>query len=63
MVSFLWPTNWLLYSVSALLGVGAAIIWTAQGAFLSKCSDESTMSRNSGLFWAMLQMRFVTATD
>ncbi|KAG5682589.1 hypothetical protein PVAND_011934 [Polypedilum vanderplanki] len=56
MVSFLWPKTWLLYLVSALLGVGAAIIWTAQGAFLSKCSDATTISRNSGIFWAMLQM-------
>ncbi|XP_070502205.1 UNC93-like protein MFSD11 [Chironomus tepperi] len=56
MVSFLWPQTWLLYTVSAVLGVGAAIIWTAQGAFLSRCSDETTISRNSGIFWAMLQM-------
>ena len=57
MISFLWPQTWLLYTVSAVLGVGAAIIWTAQGAFLSRCSDETTISRNSGIFWAMLQMR------
>jgi MFS family permease len=57
MISFLWPKTWLLYTVSAFLGVGAAIIWTAQGAFLSRCSDETTISRNSGIFWAMLQMR------
>jgi MFS family permease len=56
MVSFLWPKTWLLYLASAMLGVGAAIIWTAQGSFLSKCSDETTISRNSGIFWAMLQM-------
>ncbi|CRK93330.1 CLUMA_CG006871, isoform A [Clunio marinus] len=56
MISFLWPKTWILYGMSALLGVGAAIIWTAQGSFLSKCSDSSTISRNSGIFWAMLQM-------
>jgi len=43
----------LLYAASALLGVGAAIIWTAQGNFLSLNSDDSTISRNSGIFWAM----------
>ena len=26
-----------------------------QGAFLTVNSDESTMSRNSGIFWAMLE--------
>lgn len=57
MITFLWPSTWLLYTASALLGIGAAIIWTAQGSFLSRCSDETTISRNSGIFWAMLQMR------
>lgn len=56
MVSFLWPKTWLLYAASAVLGAGAAITWTGQGMYLSKCSDPETISRNSGLFWAMLQM-------
>lgn len=55
MVSFLWPKTWLLYTASAVLGAGAAITWTGQGTYLSKCSDPNTISRNSGLFWAMLQ--------
>ncbi|XP_037925519.1 UNC93-like protein MFSD11 [Hermetia illucens] len=55
MVSFLWPRNWLLYLASAILGLGASITWTGQGTFLSRCSDTSTISRNSGVFWAMLQ--------
>lgn len=55
-MSFLWPKTWLLYAASALVGVGAAITWTAQGSYLSKCSDPNTISRNSGIFWAMLQM-------
>ncbi|XP_065089068.1 UNC93-like protein MFSD11 [Ochlerotatus camptorhynchus] len=55
-ITFLWPKTWLLYVASAVLGTGAAFIWTGQGMYLSKCSDESTISRNSGIFWAMLQM-------
>lgn len=55
-ITFLWPQTWLLYVASAVLGTGAAFIWTGQGMYLSKCSDESTISRNSGIFWAMLQM-------
>ena len=42
-----------------MLGVGAAIIWTGQGNFLTLNSDETTMSRNSGIFWAMLQFSMV----
>lgn len=57
MVSFLWPQTWLLYAASALLGVGAALIWTGQGTYLSRCSNPTNISRNSGVFWAMLQAR------
>lgn len=53
--NFLVPLTWLLYVVSAIVGVGAAVIWTAQGNYLTLCSTDATMSRNSGLFWAMLQ--------
>ena len=31
------------------------MIWVAQGNFLTLNSDEGTMERNSGIFWAMLQ--------
>jgi len=51
-----YPNNYLLYIGSVLLGGGAAVIWTAQGNFLTLNSDSETMSRNSGIFWAMLQM-------
>uniref|UniRef100_A0A1A9WHT8 UNC93-like protein MFSD11 n=1 Tax=Glossina brevipalpis TaxID=37001 RepID=A0A1A9WHT8_9MUSC len=55
MLSFLYPMTWLLYTASALLGFGAAILWTGQGALLARCSDSSNISRNSGIFWALLQ--------
>lgn len=55
MVSFLYPKTWLLYVSSAVLGAGAALIWTGQGAYLSRCSNDETITRNSGVFWAMLQ--------
>jgi hypothetical protein len=29
-IQLIYPNNYLLYGASALLGVGAAIIWTAQ---------------------------------
>ncbi|XP_027852557.1 UNC93-like protein MFSD11 [Aphis gossypii] len=56
LVSFLWPTTFLLYFMSAIIGFGASVIWTGQGAYLTLNSDSSTMSRNSGIFWALLQM-------
>ncbi|KAI2804911.1 DUF895 domain membrane protein [Blomia tropicalis] len=53
--NFLYPLTWLLYVVSVIVGLGAAVIWTAQGNYLTLCSNDQTMSRNSGLFWALLQ--------
>lgn len=53
LMPFLWPSNILLYTMSVLLGFGASIIWTGQGTYLTMNSDLSTISRNSGIFWAM----------
>jgi hypothetical protein len=47
----------MYYTVSVLVGIGAAILWTAQGAYLAVNSDESTISRNTGIYWALLQLR------
>ncbi|KAG7302811.1 hypothetical protein JYU34_012788 [Plutella xylostella] len=54
-VTFLFPKTWLLYVASVLIGAGAAAIWTGQGNYLTLNSDAETISRNSGIFWAMLQ--------
>ncbi|ELT97164.1 hypothetical protein CAPTEDRAFT_108287 [Capitella teleta] len=54
--SFLKPMAWALYLGSVLVGFGAAVIWTGQGNFLTINSDGSTIGRNSGIFWALLQM-------
>ncbi|XP_066138123.1 UNC93-like protein MFSD11 [Euwallacea fornicatus] len=55
-MSFFIPYVWLLYLVSCIMGIGAALIWTGQGNYLTLNSNEQTISRNSGIFWAMLQM-------
>ncbi|ESO89144.1 hypothetical protein LOTGIDRAFT_154229 [Lottia gigantea] len=54
-LSFLKPMTWALYLGSVLVGFGAAILWTGQGNFLTVNSDSETISRNSGIFWALLQ--------
>jgi len=52
---FWHPNGPLLYASSVALGMGAAILWTAQGVFLAVNSESATIGRNSGLFWAMFQ--------
>ena len=55
----LYLKNTLLYVASGLLGIGAAIIWTAQGQFLTINSDSETIARNSGIFWSILQCSLI----
>ncbi|KAF8386235.1 hypothetical protein PRIPAC_75377 [Pristionchus pacificus] len=52
---FLFLNTCYLYISSAVLGFGAAIIWTGQGTYLSKNCTEHTSGRNSSMLWAMLQ--------
>ncbi|XP_077269145.1 UNC93-like protein MFSD11 [Temnothorax americanus] len=54
--SFFYPHEALLYSMSVLVGIGAALIWTGHGQYLTENSDNETMSRNAGVFWAIFQM-------
>lgn len=53
--NFLLPLSFGLYFVSVIIGFGAAVIWTAQGNFLTNNSTPETSSRNSGIFWALFQ--------
>ncbi|KAJ8386180.1 hypothetical protein AAFF_G00176040 [Aldrovandia affinis] len=52
---FIIPAAWSLYMTSVLIGIGAAMLWTAQGHFLVQNSDAATINRNTGVFWGLLQ--------
>ncbi|KAI3388093.1 hypothetical protein SNEBB_000545 [Seison nebaliae] len=54
-INFFWPMEWSFYASSAIVGAGAAIIWTGQGKFFTIHSNEKTLGRNSGIFWAIFQ--------
>ena len=43
------PEYYTLLSASALLGIGAAIIWVAQGSMLARSSTEETIGLYSGV--------------
>ena len=62
--------NFILFSAAAIMGIGAALLWVAQGTFITQCSNEYEnkygLPRNSqlgyynGLFWAwMVANQFV----
>ncbi|KAK2832945.1 hypothetical protein Q5P01_016834 [Channa striata] len=52
---FIVPYTWSFYTMSVLVGIGAAVLWTAQGNVLAINSNDTTIGRNSGIFWALLQ--------
>ncbi|CAL8303169.1 unnamed protein product [Merluccius merluccius] len=52
---FIVPTTWSFYLTSVIVGVAAAMLWTAQSHFLVENSEASTINRNTGMFWALLQ--------
>ncbi|CAI5766118.1 Uncharacterized protein PODLI_1B003315 [Podarcis lilfordi] len=52
---FIQPSTWSFYTASVFLGIAAAVLWTAQGNCLTINSNENTIGRNSGIFWALLQ--------
>lgn len=50
--TFLKPEVWSILTCSAVLGVCAAILWTAQGAFLTANSTDTNRGVLSGVFWS-----------
>ncbi|NXV48456.1 MFS11 protein, partial [Uria aalge] len=52
---FIQPATWAFYTASVFIGIAAAVLWTAQGNCLTVNSDQNTIGRNSGVFWALLQ--------
>lgn len=55
LAQLLYPNTYLLYVSAAVLGMAAPVIWTSQGNFIAINSDPETISRNSGIVWAMMQ--------
>jgi MFS family permease len=49
----------ILYPASVLIGVGAALLWTAQGHFLSLNSMPETIGLHSGIFWSCFQVNAI----
>ena len=51
----LYLSEGLLYTCALLNGIGAALLWTGQGKFLSINTSDSSSGRDSALFWSLYQ--------
>jgi len=59
-VMYLFPSPAFMYTASIIIGIGAAVIWTAQGDFLGLQSPtDKLMMRNTGIFWVLFQCSLV----
>ncbi|XP_070970293.1 UNC93-like protein MFSD11 [Oncorhynchus clarkii lewisi] len=57
--TFIKPFTWSFYTASVVVGIAAAILWTAQGNLLTINSTDATIGRNYGIFWSLLQFSFL----
>lgn len=55
-VQFLTYIDWLFYFGCVLSGFGGALMWIAQGDFITHNSTDQTINRNTGIFWAIFQL-------
>ena len=61
----MYPRYWTLVPASAGVGVGAAVLWTSQGIYMSRCAAreaaatgepvDAVTGRLNGLFWTAFQ--------
>lgn len=58
-LSFFHPENILVYVTACFCGFGISLLWTASGIFLTMASNEKTITRNSGIFWAVMHFSIV----
>ncbi|KAK0405417.1 hypothetical protein QR680_017982 [Steinernema hermaphroditum] len=59
-IGFLFLNEMYLYISSAIIGFGAAILWTGQGNYLALVSTGENSRRNSGILWAIFQSSIAT---
>jgi len=51
MASLIKIIEWAVLGASVIIGFGAAILWVAQGSFLTLCSPKGKRGTHTGIFW------------
>lgn len=55
MASLIEIVEWAVLGASVVIGFGAAILWVAQGSFLTLCSPKGKRGTHTGIFWGLFQ--------
>ncbi|XP_050508940.1 UNC93-like protein MFSD11 [Diabrotica virgifera virgifera] len=58
-LQFMLQKVWILYTACGLSGLGVALIWIAEGEYLTLNSTETTISRNTGLFTIITSLHMI----
>lgn len=56
LLQLLFHIDWLFYIGCVMSGIGGSLMWTAVGHYLTLNSTKDTIQRNSGIFWAIIQI-------
>jgi len=48
------------YIASGVIGIGAALLWTAQGSIVTVMSSPATLGFYNGVFWGIFMMNYVS---
>jgi len=58
-VANIYPAPYILLPSSVVIGIGAAILWNAQGVFLAVSSTEKNIGMHSGMFFSLFQLNLI----
>ncbi|KAJ3433075.1 et translation product-related [Anaeramoeba flamelloides] len=54
-ISNIWFVPFFYYLASGLLGLGASLLWSGNGAYIVQVSEKEQLGLVSGVFWGMFQ--------
>ncbi|XP_050508942.1 UNC93-like protein MFSD11 [Diabrotica virgifera virgifera] len=58
-LQFMLQKVWILYTSCGVYGLGLALIWVAQGDYLTFLSTETTISKNTGIFIIITSLNMI----